>query len=316
MASVQGASDSGVAALAPLLRRRLAEKGAAGEELEDLCAEALGRIAAAERAGAPRPSDAEAYARVVADRVFADHLRRTRPNWYRLKRRVVYLLDEKTSGGLFARWQLRVEWLGGFARWRGRGFRATAAYSRFRSDRSEFGREATDAYPPRELRLPELLAQLFRWLDTPVEVDELTTHVAALQGIEDLSAVSFEGLEGERAAADPSCGPEATVLSALESERRRVRLWEEVRELPPRQRAALLLGMERDGLLLLLAGTATGVAGALEIPVPEFVEVWRKLPLPDAAIGARLGATTLQVSNLRKCARERLARRLRKGEEW
>jgi hypothetical protein len=40
-------------------------------------------------------------------------------------------------------------------------------------------------------------------------------------------------------------------------------------------------------------------------------ELWPTLPRDDQWIADRLGVTRRQVINLRKCARERLARRLR-----
>ena len=46
----------------------------------------------------------------------------------------------------------------------------------------------------------------------------------------------------------------------------------------------------------------------LEMPAEEFVEVWKRLPLSDIEIAEMLGLTRQQVINLRKCARERLAR--------
>jgi hypothetical protein len=60
----------------------------------------------------------------------------------------------------------------------------------------------------------------------------------------------------------------------------------------------------------------TGVAGirqiaeALEIPAPEFAELWNRLPLDDLGIADRLGVTRQRVINLRKSARERLTRRM------
>jgi hypothetical protein len=44
-------------------------------------------------------------------------------------------------------------------------------------------------------------------------------------------------------------------------------------------------------------------------------ELWNRLPLSDLEIGARLGATQRQVINLRKAARERLARRLSREQK-
>lgn len=99
----------------------------------------------------------------------------------------------------------------------------------------------------------------------------------------------------------------ATVLCALSAEHLRAQLWQVIHQLPPLQRAALLLGMEQDELLLLQI-KQTEVAKALGIPLPELFAVWRGLPLPDREIARRLGVAN--VSNLRKCARERIARHL------
>ena len=94
-------------------------------------------------------------------------------------------------------------------------------------------------------------------------------------------------------------------------------LWQEVCRLPPRQRAALLLNF-RDArgqdLISFLPYTRTAtieqIAEALDFPLVEFLRLWNKLPLDDVTIAELLGATRQQVINLRKCARERLERRL------
>jgi hypothetical protein len=95
-------------------------------------------------------------------------------------------------------------------------------------------------------------------------------------------------------------------------------LWREVRELPRRQRLALLLNFRDAGdqdLISLLPYTRTAtieqIAETLDLPVEEFLELWNKLPLDDVAIAELLGSTRQQVINLRKCARERLERRIR-----
>jgi hypothetical protein len=96
------------------------------------------------------------------------------------------------------------------------------------------------------------------------------------------------------------------------------RLWEEVRELPLAQRAALLLNLrEADGRGCLALFPATGVATlrqiaeTLEISAERLAELWLQLPLDDATIAGLLDLTRQQVINLRKSARERLARRLK-----
>jgi DNA-directed RNA polymerase specialized sigma24 family protein len=97
-------------------------------------------------------------------------------------------------------------------------------------------------------------------------------------------------------------------------------LWREIRQLPPRQRAALVLGLrdEQGGsaaVLLPLTGTASirDIAEALQLPAERFARLWNRLPLDDAAIAELLGRSRQQVINLRKAARERLTRRMKRS---
>lgn len=96
------------------------------------------------------------------------------------------------------------------------------------------------------------------------------------------------------------------------------RLWQEITALPPRQAAALLLNL-RDAKganavsLLPLTGVASlrDVARILGMPAEELAALWSRLPLDDATIAVTLGLSRQQVINLRKSARQRLARRMR-----
>jgi hypothetical protein len=88
--------------------------------------------------------------------------------------------------------------------------------------------------------------------------------------------------------------------------------------LPVRQRVALLLNLRDDRggsalaiLPLLNIASIREIADVLEMAAEDLAALWNELPLEDAAIARRIGATRQQVSNLRKCARERLLRRLR-----
>ena len=71
-------------------------------------------------------------------------------------------------------------------------------------------------------------------------------------------------------------------------------------------------------LISLLPYTRTAateqIAEALEFPLVDFLELWKKLPLDDMTIAELLGAKRQQVINLRKCARERLERRMARGD--
>ena len=97
------------------------------------------------------------------------------------------------------------------------------------------------------------------------------------------------------------------------------RFWREIEALPERQRIALLLHMRDErgdtGLLQFLASGigADALAQAIGWTRDELQLRWPELPFDDNTIAALLGATRQQVINLRKCARERLRRRM---EGW
>jgi hypothetical protein len=56
--------------------------------------------------------------------------------------------------------------------------------------------------------------------------------------------------------------------------------------------------------------TIKQIAEAMDFPLEEFLGLWNKLPLDDVTIAKLLDATRQQVINLRKCARERVERRM------
>jgi hypothetical protein len=109
--------------------------------------------------------------------------------------------------------------------------------------------------------------------------------------------------------------------AAIDRRRYLETLWPEIRALPARQRAALLLNL-RDvggaGMLWVfpLSGVASmrEIAAALEITPEQLAALWKELPLDDATIAGRLECTRQQVINLRMSARKRLANRLGSGE--
>ena len=101
-------------------------------------------------------------------------------------------------------------------------------------------------------------------------------------------------------------------MEAFSSELFRKRLWNILCEVPARQRIALLFAMPREEVLLL--GRVTEIAAAVDLPLPQFAAVWQQLPLSDKEIAERLEITPKQVSNLRKCARERIFRWLARKE--
>lgn len=101
-------------------------------------------------------------------------------------------------------------------------------------------------------------------------------------------------------------------------------LWCEIVALPERQRLALLLNLRdesRRGLVDLFPITGTAsieqIAEALGMDACKAGELWDRLPLSDAEIGAMIGASAQEVCNLRAIAKTRIRRRMKAhfGEE-
>jgi hypothetical protein len=83
------------------------------------------------------------------------------------------------------------------------------------------------------------------------------------------------------------------------------------------QRVALLLNLRdaagNDALILFTLKGITSlrkIAEVVEFEVDAFARMWNQLPWDDKSIGQYMGLTRQQVINLRKSARERLARRM------
>ena len=290
-----------------------------GDDLEDLLLETTARLIRATRNShefGPRIGNYSAYALTIADHAFDDYLRRVRPNWRRLKRQILLLLSHKKGAEFFARWRWRTDWLIGLLRWQGIAKSATLRYQTFQENSEAFCQQALANQNPEQIPLPELLTKLFRWLETPLEINELTTHVAGLQRLQEPETLSLE-THGDGRLARNTCAEIADacqqIVESLSADSFRVRMLVWIGELPPRQRVALLLGMSREDLLLLNASGE--IAGLLEMPPEDFYGFWPRLPLADSAIAAYLALTPKQISNLRKCARERVLRGMKQNRE-
>lgn len=224
-----------------------------------------------------------------------DHLKRQDPLRTRLAQRVRYVLTHSRRLALWGRGPVVagfVEWLGGHAPV------TVAPPSRLPASAIADAR-----------RLRETIEQILRRSAGPVELEALVDALA--EGIA-LSRQPFVP-----AATLASRGESVDPLARLEGREYLQQSWEEIVTLPLRQRRALLLQLrldDGDSVVRLLPALGIvnieEVAKALEMPLGELLSLWNELPLEDQRIAAMLGASRQQVINLRKCARERLARRL------
>lgn len=229
----------------------------------------------------------------------ADYFREKHPQRWRLKSLLRRRLRQNPQ---FALWQAEDKrWYAGF------------------SGRPETGSEAEELSAAQE-KSDEFLGALFARSGRPIVFDEVVKIAAETWHIHDPPPESIDAGGSERD--DHFTSSEPRVDLALEQRLLFEQVWREVCQLPVLQRAALLLNLRdsRDGgvisfLPFLGVASKEELARLLEMPREDFQELWNELPLDDSRIAQMLGITRQQVINLRKTARERLARRMRKLEE-
>jgi DNA-directed RNA polymerase specialized sigma24 family protein len=288
-------------------------RGHERSDLEDVHGGVLLRLAAHLRSLRARDAsetpirDFEGYVAVIAHNACHGFLRERAPQRARLRSRTRYVL---TRDPRLALWEGRArDWVCGRAPARGGPAHPASA-----SGLAELGRRLAP------LPFPDLVCAILDGLAGPARFDDLVEALAGILGISDEGPSSRAGDEEHDAPAPPEVADPAPPADVVLHQRAFLaRLWAEVRELPPRQRAALLLNLrdaEGRGMIGLFpvtgAASVADLARALDMPEARLRELWDELPRDDEWIAAFLGATRRQVINLRKCARERLARRLRK----
>jgi hypothetical protein len=226
-----------------------------------------------------------------------DFLRRRFPERTRLKSRLRYLFTHEKR---LALWQGERGLSCGRAEWRDRP--ATGPHEPVTPH------NASSVMRNRNAPADAVLA-IFAAVKVPLLFEDVVDLMAGLWGIAD----------AERAGGAELVSEAPPPLDALESRQYLTSLWSEIRELRPPQRAALLLNLRDDdgsnALAHLVAAhiaTLDDVAAAVGMTREELAAVWDRLPIDDSAIGTILYLTRQQVINLRKSARERLARRMQR----
>jgi hypothetical protein len=248
------------------------------------------------------------------------HLRRKHPNRYNLRNKLRYLLTHDAEFALKeveARELLsgaRLELLAGFAAWPNRApTRNEELWEALREEPREWAALNWPGRNIKKLHPTELLRGLFANTQGPVELDELVNVCAAIWGVNDEPNGGAATAESSLPASGQALG-EALQMEQTEHLRQ---LWREAKKLTARQKTALLLNL-RDanghGVLRLLPLTGVAylreIAGVLGLEPEQLAEIWAQLPLDDIALAERLNLTRQQVINLRRAARERLARRV------
>jgi RNA polymerase sigma factor (sigma-70 family) len=270
------------------------------EDVEDVCSDAmvslLGRMERlkSELVNAVEIEDLDAYAAGIARRACSAWSRRRYPAFHRLRTRLRAMLKTDPR---FALWQAPDgAWLCAKSSLRTSAPPIAADFDLFATIRP--------TAPP-----AQALTEIFDRVSQPLYFNDLAKVCARLWVVED-TPETVESL-------DTMSSSETTMERAPDRRARLEQLWSELQQLPQRQCVALLLNLrDPDGecatSVLVLTGTASlrAIADLLGIEPLTFAELWPRLPLSDIEIAERLQITRQQVINLRKCARERLLRRM------
>ena len=299
---------------APVIARVLRMKTAGREdEIADLTSAAREELVARLMALRDGEDAAEirnfrGYVGSVAYNVWAQHLRAEKPGRAMLLNRVRYLLENRTTQRGFALWD-------GPAGERWCGLRSATATSPMPATTPKLQllavdpfAAARDAFAGRDWRrmdLAALLAGLFRWLETPIELRHLLDALVELLEISD-TKISLDAEPGAATGIEFVDPAPSAIDSAKWMEYLRW-LWSEVGHLSLPQRTAFLLHSDvtREFDLRGVASLRQ-IASALGFSAEAFAAVWRELPYDDATIAQRLQLQRQQVINLRRVARDRL----------
>lgn len=236
----------------------------------------------------------------------ADYFRQKHPSRWRLKNKLRHFLKRNNQ---FALWESKDgRWLCGLRDWSGDEVASTSGDHL--SQRLE-GKQPTSP--------SALLSAVFNKAGHPLELDQLVVIAAEVWNIKDRPVQSYDDDHGiAQSLADAKIGIDVALGERMQLER----LWEEVCSLPALQRAALLLNL-RDGqggsviafIPYLDIASKHEIAEMLAVPYDKFEALWNDMPLDDLTIAQMLGIARQQVINLRKTARERLARRMKAAEQ-
>ena len=265
------------------------------DEREDIAGTVTLRLLRRLRESSDAIGDFEHYVATLTYHTVYDFMRRRYPERTRLKNRLRYLLQHDPR---LALWSAGEVVSCGLRAWEGRG----DLLHGFAIHRANASARMLDASRPHDAAVA-----IFEQAGAPLSLETVVAIAAELWNV----------TEAHTEAADELRLEELT-SHAAQHERRQVLqlLWNEIRLLRPQHRAALLLNLrDADGVnavaLFVLVGAARfeEIADAVDVTVEELERMWESLPLDDLTIAGRLNVTRQQVINLRRSARERLARR-------
>jgi DNA-directed RNA polymerase specialized sigma24 family protein len=132
-------------------------------------------------------TDFPGYVARIAFNAFALHMRRQCPQRHRLRRKLWFLTQGDLPASGFAIWREPTSGaqVFGFEAWRGRVPQQSGNCRQWKEDpksfeRSEFRQGDISACP-----LPDLIARILNWADSPLELDDLTNGLVEILGLKE-----------------------------------------------------------------------------------------------------------------------------------
>lgn len=282
-------------------------------DAEDLYQEAMTRMLQILRGDLTTIENFERYVGRVTSNICTDFLRSKYPRRARLKNA---LRDVFRRHKDLASWQYQNETLCGLAAWRNTGKHVVSGYDvdtkldAFLS--AHFAGEDVRAVP-----LSRIVAELFDWIGSPVQLDVLVRMLAYVLDIKEQRIESFDDHVAAEYEVNFRGSTRSTELDVQTNERLG-QTWHIVKRLPPKQRDAFVLRFEDPaGRNLFTALLAAGIvdwkdlAEGLGRSAGDLVDLWMYMPMDSETAASELNTS---VNNLYKWlfrARRRLKAELR-----
>ncbi len=296
---------------APVIRRRLRQRlgGEGAAVREDLFHEAIARLLRRlreleEEGNAQGIEDFAAYVSRVTSNVCHDHLRLRNPGRHLLKNRIRYVIGQSPEMRMVRREAGMIcELIGVCEDETGMSDEEIASVVR-----------AGGGGPG----LAEVVAAILQAGGSRMEIDRLVGIAARVNGIED-GVVELSGSDWPEAGGKAGRLSEQTGDGWPSGEERIVgeewleELWQAILQLPLIERRIVILSRidaAGDDLWSLMFEAGIGgidaVAGALEMTIMEFADLWPRIPMDAATIGLHIGVTRERVIRERYRAHQRL----------
>ncbi len=251
----------------------------------------------------------------VASNACVTFLRAKSPARRRLKDNVRVVLIRHPD---LAIWKTEGDYLCGFTVWH-RTSKPLSSKREFLLDESKLNLFRSTRFSQADLSqfpLPRIIAELFDWIDGPVELNTLVNSLARLLNVKDQYDEPIDS-ESEIVPDPRAARPSLPISSRAEETQLLRRLWELLKQLPKEQRDAYTFRFHDDDgndlFSLLLESEIVDLrhlAGTFGRSVQEIRRLRSRMPMDGASAAAELGVLPSQVHKWRFLAAKRLKNEL------